>query len=61
MPRIQTTRTVKVALFALRVYLIVLLGLIVLSFVMTFYGPKRQKGEDVDTAKNSQPSAALAE
>lgn len=41
MPRIEMTRTVRVALFGLRVYLIVLLGLIILSFVMTFYGPKK--------------------
>jgi hypothetical protein len=38
MPRIKMTRTVKVALFFLRVYLIVLLGLIALKFVRVFAG-----------------------
>ena len=36
MPRIQMTPTVRFALFFLRVYLIVLLGLITLKFVRTF-------------------------
>jgi hypothetical protein len=33
MPRIQTTRTVKVALIALRFYLFVMLALILLKFL----------------------------
>ena len=36
MPRIQTTRTVKVALFALRIYLIVMLVLILIKFLRVF-------------------------
>ncbi len=36
MPRIEMTRTVRIALFVLRIYLIVLLGLIALKFVRTF-------------------------
>lgn len=36
MPRIKTTGMVKVALYGLRVYLLVLLGLIVFKFVRTF-------------------------
>jgi len=36
MPRIQTTRTVKIALFALRVYLIVMLALILVKFLNIF-------------------------
>ena len=36
MPRIQTTRTVKIALFALRVYLIVMLVLILIKFLKVF-------------------------
>jgi hypothetical protein len=32
MPRIKTTRTVKIALFALRIYLIVMLIIILLAF-----------------------------
>ena len=38
MPRIQMTRTAKVVLYGLRIYLIVLLGLILLKFVTTFAG-----------------------
>jgi len=36
MPRIQTTRTVKIALYALRVYLIVMLVLILVKFLRIF-------------------------
>ena len=36
MPRIQTTRTVKIALYALRIYLIVMLGLILIKFLRIF-------------------------
>ena len=36
MPRIEMTRSVRFALFFLRVYLIVLLALITLKFVRTF-------------------------
>jgi hypothetical protein len=36
MPRIQTTPMVKVALYALRIYLIVLLTLILIKFIHVF-------------------------
>ncbi len=36
MPRIQMTRTVKVALFLLRLYLIGMLALILLKFLRVF-------------------------
>ena len=36
MPRIQTTRTVKFALYALRVYLVVMLALILVKFLRIF-------------------------
>jgi hypothetical protein len=36
MPRIQTTRTVKIALYVLRVYLIVMLALILMKFLRGF-------------------------
>jgi hypothetical protein len=36
MPRMQTTRTVKIALYALRVYLIVMLALILIKFLKIF-------------------------
>jgi hypothetical protein len=36
MPRIQTTRTVKIALYVLRVYLIAMLALILIKFLRIF-------------------------
>ena len=36
MPRIQTTRTVKIALIVLRIYLIIMLGLILFKFWKTW-------------------------
>jgi hypothetical protein len=36
MPRIQTTLTVKIALYVLRVYLIVMLALILMKFLRVF-------------------------
>jgi hypothetical protein len=36
MPRIQTTRTVKIALYALRLYLVVMLVLILIKFLRIF-------------------------
>ncbi len=36
MPRVQMTRTVKIALYFLRFYLIVLLALILVKFLRTF-------------------------
>jgi hypothetical protein len=37
MPRIRTTRTVKIALFALCVYLILMLALILVKFLRVFW------------------------
>jgi hypothetical protein len=42
MPRIKTTPTVKAALWALRIYLLVLLSLIVLKFTRVFSSPAKQ-------------------
>jgi hypothetical protein len=42
MPRIQMTRTVKFALYFLRVYLIVLLTLIAVRFVKVFAGSGKE-------------------
>ena len=36
MPRIEMTKTVRVALLVLRVYLLVMLGLIVVKFLRIF-------------------------
>jgi hypothetical protein len=43
MPRIHLTRTVKIALYFLRIYLILLLGLIILKFVLMFTGGKKNE------------------
>jgi hypothetical protein len=40
MPRIKTTRTVALALWALRIYLLILLSLIGLKFVRVFSAPR---------------------
>jgi hypothetical protein len=39
MPRVKTTRTVKVALFFLRVYLLAMLALILVKFLGIFAKP----------------------
>jgi hypothetical protein len=47
MPRIKTTRSARVALWALRIYLLILLGLIGLKFVRmstSASGPGRAAG-----------------
>jgi hypothetical protein len=44
MPRIKTTPMVKAALWALRIYLLVLLSLIVLKFARVFSGSPKQDG-----------------
>lgn len=36
MPRIHMTRTSRIALYFLRIYLILLLGLIIVKFVLLF-------------------------
>ena len=43
MPRIHMTRSVKMALYVLRIYLILLLGLIVLKFVLLFTNGKKNE------------------
>jgi hypothetical protein len=39
MPRVKTTRTVRIALWAIRIYLLVLLTLIGLKFLRVSHGP----------------------
>ncbi len=39
MPRIHMTRTARIALYFLRIYLIALLGLIIVKFVLLFSKP----------------------
>ncbi len=47
MPRIKTTRMVQVALWALRIYLILLLALIALKFARVLAGHDRHLGTGV--------------
>ena len=51
MPRINTTPTVKIALWALRIYLLVLLALIGIKFVRVFSAQK---------ANDSAPAVSAA-
>jgi hypothetical protein len=44
MPRIHTTPTVRTALWALRIYLLILLSLIGLKFARVFSGSHAQPG-----------------
>jgi len=44
MPRIKTTPMVRIALWALRIYLLILLSLIGLKFVRVFSGSQNQAG-----------------
>jgi hypothetical protein len=56
MPRIKTTRTVRVALWALRFYLLILLGLIALKFVRVFAGHDRNPASaDANSAAEAKP------
>jgi hypothetical protein len=53
MPRIKTTRTVRFALWALRIYLLILLMLIGIKFVRVFSSSQKQ-----DNASTSPPATA---
>jgi hypothetical protein len=53
MPRIKTTRTVRFALWALRIYLLILLMLIGIKFVRVFSSSRKQ-----DNAATSPPATA---
>jgi hypothetical protein len=46
MPRIQITRTVRIALVFLRVYLIALLVLILVKFILLFTSGSSDKAKD---------------
>jgi hypothetical protein len=63
MPRIEMTPMVKLALYGLRIYLIVLLSLIGLKFVKTFTGVKNPappaKAESVEPVR--QTTMALSD
>jgi len=54
MPRVQMTTTVKVALFCLRLYLVLMLLLIAFKFVRDF-SRSRHPASPADTATHSAP------
>jgi hypothetical protein len=56
MPRIQTTRTVRVALWALRIYLLVLLTLIGIKFVRVFSAQKADTAATPAAAATNGPA-----
>jgi hypothetical protein len=61
MPRIKTTPMVRVALWALRIYLLILLSLIGLKFARVFSGSHTQDGSATGAQAvqtNSPPAAA---
>ena len=58
MPRIKTTRTVKVALWALRVYLLVLLVLIAFKFTRVFSQSQTQEKSPAATSAPAREPAA---
>jgi hypothetical protein len=60
MPRIQTTRTVKIALIVLRAYLIVMLLLILFSFVKTYWQRSSNRGDEIQELP-SQRAASFAQ
>jgi hypothetical protein len=60
MPRIKTTPMFRVALWALRIYLLILLSLIGLKFARVFSGPQKQEGSNTGAQPvqtNSLPPA----
>jgi hypothetical protein len=61
MPRIKTTPMVRFALWALRIYLLVLLSLIGLKFARVFSGSQKRDGSAAGTQAgqtNSLPAAS---
>lgn len=60
MPRIEMTPTVRFALFFLRIYLIVLLGLIGLKFVRTFTNSSPRPEPPPSVQRTERPSDAKA-
>jgi hypothetical protein len=60
MPRIKTTPMVRIALWALRVYLLILLSLIGFKFARAFSSSQKQDGSTAGTqaAQTNAPPAA---
>ena len=60
MARIKTTRTVKFALWALRIYLLVLLTLIGIKFARVFSGSKNADQTAVTPPVTNNPAAGMS-
>jgi len=60
MPRIQTTRTVRVALWALRIYLLVLLTLIGIKFARVFSSTQKSAAAAPASATATNSSTNVA-
>ncbi len=58
MPRIKTTRSARVALWALRIYLLILLGLIGLKFVRMSTSSSGQGKAAAEPASANPPKPA---
>jgi hypothetical protein len=63
MPRIKTTPMVRFALWALRIYLLILLSLIGLKFARVFSGSQKGEGSTTGTqgVQTNAPPAATKE
>ena len=63
MPRIHTTPMVRTALWALRIYLLILLSLIGLKFARVFSGSHKQEGSatGAQAAQTNAPPPAAKE
>jgi len=61
MPRIKTTPMVRIALWALRIYLLVLLSLIGLKFARVFSGSQKQNSSTIgpQAAQTNLPPAEI--
>ena len=60
MPRIQTTRTVRVALWALRIYLLVLLTLIGIKFARVFSAQKADTSASTSGTVTNNPAGGVS-
>lgn len=56
MPRIKTTLTVRIALWALRIYLLILLSLIGLKFTRMYYQSKQGRGAADTSGRRPEPA-----
>ncbi len=60
MPRIKTTPMVRIALWALRIYLLVLLSLIGLKFTRMYSQSRKDRGATETSGSKPEPAAKPA-